>query len=67
MRLFAMPPDELPAGSCPRCGKTWCIGCAKRFLDDDGRFLCPDCGSHLKLGDEGLKKLVYAWAEKEIR
>ena len=67
IRLFAMPPDELPAGSCPRCGKTWCIGCAKRFLDGDGRFLCPECGRSLKLSDEGLKKLVYDWAEREIK
>jgi tetratricopeptide (TPR) repeat protein len=67
IRLFAMPPDELPAGSCPRCGKTWCIGCAKQTLDDSGRFLCPDCGLSLKLSDEGLKKLISDWAEKEIK
>jgi tetratricopeptide (TPR) repeat protein len=67
IRLFAMPPDELPAGSCPRCGKTWCVGCARQSMDGDGRFLCPDCGLSLKLTDEGLKKLVYDWAEKELR
>jgi tetratricopeptide (TPR) repeat protein len=67
IRLFAAPPDELPAGSCPRCGKTWCVGCAKRSMDENGRFLCPDCGLSLKLIDEGLKKLVYDWAEKELR
>ncbi|MDR0452713.1 MAG: tetratricopeptide repeat protein [Treponema sp.] len=65
VRLFAMPPDELPAGSCPRCGKTWCVGCARRSMDEDGRFLCPDCGLSLKLADEGLRKLIHDWAEKE--
>jgi tetratricopeptide (TPR) repeat protein len=67
LRLFAMPPDDLPAGTCPRCGKTWCIGCAKQFLDDSGRFRCPDCGVSLKLSDEGLKKLVCDWAERELK
>ncbi|MDR1129141.1 MAG: tetratricopeptide repeat protein [Treponema sp.] len=67
MRLFAMPPDELPAGSCPRCGKTWCVGCARQSMDKDGRFLCPDCGLSLKLADGGLKKLVYDWAERELK
>jgi tetratricopeptide (TPR) repeat protein len=67
IRLFAMPPDELPAGTCPRCGKTWCVGCARQSMDRDGRFLCPDCGLSLKLADEGLKKLVYDWAEKELK
>ncbi|MDR2053563.1 MAG: tetratricopeptide repeat protein [Treponema sp.] len=67
IRLFAMPPDELPAGTCPHCGKTWCIGCAKQFLDDSGRFLCPVCGRSLKLSDEGLKKLVCDWAEREMK
>jgi hypothetical protein len=61
-----MPPDDLPAGSCPECGKTYCIGCAKEHLDESGRFLCSECGKSLKLIDEGLKKLVYDWASKEI-
>jgi tetratricopeptide (TPR) repeat protein len=64
IRLFAMPPDDLPAGTCPDCGKTWCIGCAKQLTDDTGRFLCPACGRSLKLINEGLKKIVYEWAEK---
>jgi tetratricopeptide (TPR) repeat protein len=62
LRLHAMPPDELPAGSCPKCGKTYCIGCAKQHLDSDGRFICPDCGRALKLIGEGLKKIVADWA-----
>jgi tetratricopeptide (TPR) repeat protein len=62
LRLFAMPPDDLPAGTCPECGSAYCIACGKKILDPDGRFLCPKCGKSLKLIDEGLKKLVYDWA-----
>ncbi len=62
LRLVAEPPDELPAGTCIHCGKTYCIGCAKRSLDESGRFVCPTCGERLKLYDEGLKKLLADWA-----
>jgi len=62
LRLVAEPPEDLPAGTCPSCGKTWCIGCAKKSLDSGGRFVCPDCGQRLKLFDEGLKKLLADWA-----
>ena len=65
IRLYAMPPDELPAGSCPDCGKTYCIGCAKENLDSSGRFTCTACGKSLKLVNEGLKKIVYDWAVKD--
>ncbi|MDR1949772.1 MAG: tetratricopeptide repeat protein [Spirochaetaceae bacterium] len=65
IRLLAMPPDDLPAGACPGCGKTYCIGCAKKKLDPEGRFLCAGCGRSLKLIDEGLKKIVYDWAAGE--
>ncbi|MDR2371225.1 MAG: tetratricopeptide repeat protein [Treponema sp.] len=66
IRLYAMPPGDLPAGSCPECGRTYCIDCAKEHLDENGRFLCPECGKSLKLIDEGLKRLIYDWASKEI-
>ncbi|MDR2631519.1 MAG: tetratricopeptide repeat protein [Spirochaetaceae bacterium] len=66
IRLFAMPPDELPAGTCPECGLTYCIGCAKEHLDPDNRFRCPRCGKTLKLIDEGLKRLIYDWAAGAI-
>jgi tetratricopeptide (TPR) repeat protein len=66
IRLFAMPPGELPAGACPQCGQTYCIACAKEHLDPQGRFLCVQCGASLKLTDEGLKKLVYDWAASAI-
>jgi tetratricopeptide (TPR) repeat protein len=62
IKLYAMPPDEMPAGSCQECGKTWCIGCAKTYLDEAGRFLCPRCGRPLKIVNEGLKKIIYDWA-----
>jgi tetratricopeptide (TPR) repeat protein len=66
VRLYAMPPDDFPAGICPSCGGAWCIGCARKHLDEDGRFLCPDCGKPLKLLDEGLKKIVSGWAAANI-
>ncbi|MDR1802679.1 MAG: tetratricopeptide repeat protein [Treponema sp.] len=64
MKLFAMPPDDLPAGACPVCGKTYCIGCAKENLDEKERFICPNCSEPLKLSNNGLKKIVYDWAVK---
>ena len=64
IRLFAMPPEDLPAGTCPACGKTYCIGCAKENLDSSGRFTCTACNRTLKLVNDGLKKLIHDWAEK---
>lgn len=61
LRLVAEPPDDLPAGTCPSCLSTWCIGCGKASLSG-GRFACPRCGERLKLLDEGLKKLLADWA-----
>jgi tetratricopeptide (TPR) repeat protein len=61
-RIYAMPPDELPAGSCPGCGRAFCIRCAREHLDETGRFICPECGRPLKLIDGGLKKLIHDWA-----
>jgi tetratricopeptide (TPR) repeat protein/predicted RNA-binding Zn-ribbon protein involved in translation (DUF1610 family) len=55
--IRAMPPDESPAGACPRCGKVYCIACRKEALVDS-RFTCPDCGEALKLSDDRLKWLV---------
>jgi tetratricopeptide (TPR) repeat protein len=62
LRLVAMPPDDIPAGTCPSCGTSYCIGCAKKRLDAQGRFICPTCGKPLKLINEGLKKIVADWA-----
>lgn len=55
--IRGMPPDEAPAGSCPSCGKIFCIACAKEHLDGN-RFTCPDCGDFLKLSDNRLRYLV---------
>lgn len=60
LRLVAEPPDDMPAGSCPQCRKTWCIGCVKETLKE-GRFHCPDCAEPLKLNDDGLKKVLTDW------
>jgi tetratricopeptide (TPR) repeat protein/transcription elongation factor Elf1 len=67
IKLYAMPPDDMPAGACPGCGKTYCVGCRKDNLDESGRFTCPDCGKSLKLSDNGLKALLYDWAEKNLK
>ncbi|MGA2547230.1 MAG: tetratricopeptide repeat protein [Rectinemataceae bacterium] len=53
----AMPPDESPAGECPRCGRIFCIACRKAELADS-RFTCPDCGETLRLTDNRLRYLV---------
>jgi tetratricopeptide (TPR) repeat protein len=55
--IRAMPPDDSPAGACPRCGKIFCIACRKGELADN-RFTCPDCGEALKLSDNRLRYLV---------
>ena len=66
IRLHAMPPDKFPAGTCPVCGKTYCIGCAKKYIDSNKRFTCLKCKANLKLGEEGLKKIIYDWAIKDM-
>jgi hypothetical protein len=65
-KLHAMPPDEFPAGSCPDCGNTYCIGCAKKHIDESGRFICPGCKINLKLANDGLKKIIYNWAASAL-
>lgn len=59
----AMPPDDSPAGACPRCGKIYCIACRKSDLVDD-RFTCPDCGEGLKLSDNRLRYLVREYLKR---
>jgi tetratricopeptide (TPR) repeat protein len=61
LHLTAEPPDELPAGTCPECGETVCIGCAKNDLGEDGRFRCRKCGIPLKLIDQNVIWLLNQW------
>ena len=67
LKIYAMPPDDMPAGVCPGCGNTYCVGCRKDALDESGRFVCPDCGKTLKLTDDGLKALLNNWAKENIK
>lgn len=56
-KIYAEPPEESPAGSCPLCGKVYCIACRKPYLVDE-RFTCPSCNVPLKLIDNRVKYLV---------
>ena len=67
LRLYAMPPDDMPGGTCPACGNTYCVGCRKDALDESGRFVCPDCGKTLKITDDGLKALLNDWTKKNVK
>ena len=64
--IRAQPPDDSPAGACPKCGKVFCVGCRKDSLVDS-RFTCPDCGEFLKLSDERLRFLVLESLAREER
>jgi tetratricopeptide (TPR) repeat protein len=55
--LRGEPPDDSPAGSCPTCGKVFCVACRKGAIED-GRFTCPDCGERLNLNDGRIRWLV---------
>ncbi len=50
-------PDDSPAGSCPSCGKVFCVACRKDTIED-GRFTCPECGEKLNLNDDRVRWLV---------
>jgi len=65
--LRVVPPDEVPAGSCPSCGRIWCVGCRKDSVGEDGRMSCPECGVPLKLNDERLRYLVHEGLAKAAR
>ena len=56
-RLRGEPPDDSPAGSCPSCGKVYCVACRKDALSD-GRFTCPACGANLNLNDDRVRWAV---------
>jgi tetratricopeptide (TPR) repeat protein len=65
LRITAEPPDDLPAGTCPRCEEHYCIGCARKNLDEDGRFRCAKCGERLKLVNQGIIWTLSRWQEAE--
>lgn len=65
LHLTAQPPDDMPAGNCPNCGKIYCIGCAKDYLDENGRFRCPKCDAYLKIQDKGVAWLLKTWRNDE--
>ncbi len=56
-RLRGEPSDDSPAGSCPTCGKIYCVSCRKDALVD-GRFTCPACGGNLNLNDDRVRWIV---------
>lgn len=66
MNLTAQPPDDLPAGNCPVCGKVYCIGCVSYTLSEEGRFSCPNCMVSLKLQDKGIFYLLNKWNKDQI-
>lgn len=64
LRITDMPPDDVPAGTCPTCQKHLCIGCAREHINDEGRFLCPHCGTSLKLTHQGILWILRQWQDK---
>ncbi len=57
LRISGELPDHSPAGSCPQCGKLYCVGCRKDQLEND-RLVCPSCHLPLKLGEDRVKYLL---------
>lgn len=64
LSITAQPPDDLPAGKCPECGNVYCIACAKKGLDDSGRFHCLSCGAALKLSEANIIWVLSKWQEE---
>ncbi len=67
LKLRAQPPEDLPAGTCPECRDTVCIGCAKEHLGEDGRFRCAKCGVPLKLIDQNVLWLLGQWHQQALK
>ncbi len=56
LKLVGEPPDHMPAGQCPVCGRIYCIGCAKENLVE-GRFFCTECSTAIKLSADWMRYL----------
>ncbi|MBN1648120.1 MAG: tetratricopeptide repeat protein, partial [Spirochaetales bacterium] len=57
LSIKGAPPAEAPAGSCPECGKIFCIACAEKTLKDQ-RLHCLDCDVPLRLSDPRLRYVL---------
>jgi Flp pilus assembly protein TadD len=58
------PPAEAPAGRCERCKRLYCIACASEWVQE-GRLMCPECNTRLRLNDDSLKYLLLQYVEEQ--
>ncbi len=56
------PPGEAPAGRCEQCNRLYCVACASEWVED-GRLMCPQCHSRLRLSDDSLKYLLLQYVD----
>jgi tetratricopeptide (TPR) repeat protein len=56
------PPGEAPAGRCERCKRLYCIACASEWVED-GRLMCPECHTRLRLNDDSVKYLMLQYID----
>jgi tetratricopeptide (TPR) repeat protein len=56
------PPGEAPAGRCEQCNRLFCVACASEWVED-GRLMCPQCHSRLRLSDDSLKYLLLQYVD----
>ena len=57
LRVQGAPPPEAPAGSCPQCGRAYCVACGEALLKDN-RFYCEQCNIPLNLSDARLRYIL---------
>lgn len=56
------PPGEAPAGRCEQCKRLYCIACASEWVEE-GRLMCPECHTRLRLNDDSLKYLLLQYVD----